>query len=114
LEHPKVDKEPAFAPAAIYKYENLPKRAEERAIQKREEWVTRAFGDVTTTLSNMAAPDVTALLRTLETDLSLVHAAYYTDDECIERIAEWISEKKPEKQAGTEFAELPQPRDAAK
>lgn len=33
------------------------------------------------------------LLRTIEADQTLVHAAYYTDDECIALIAEWIAEK---------------------
>jgi hypothetical protein len=28
---------------------------------------------------------------TIENDETLVHAAYYTDDECIARIADWIS-----------------------
>lgn len=60
--------------------------------------MTQAFGDVTETLSKMAAPDSEALLRMIETDLSLVHAAYYTDDECIERIADWIASKTPRKE----------------
>jgi hypothetical protein len=41
----------------------------------------------------LTAPDLSSLLRLVETDLSLVHAAYYTDDECIERIADWIAGK---------------------
>jgi hypothetical protein len=34
---------------------------------------------------------MTSLLRTIEEDQTLVHAAYYTDDECIARIADWIA-----------------------
>jgi hypothetical protein len=35
--------------------------------------------------------DLTSLLRTVEEDQTPVHAAYYTDDECIARIADWIA-----------------------
>jgi hypothetical protein len=101
---PRAEREPTFAPPDAYKYETLPKKAEQRALAKREKWVTRAFGDVTDTLSKMAAPDVTALLKTLETDLSLVHAAYYIDEECIKRVADWIAGTTPE--ATTEDANL--------
>jgi hypothetical protein len=31
------------------------------------------------------------LLATIEQDLSLIHAAYYVDDDCIARIADWIA-----------------------
>jgi hypothetical protein len=89
FELPKAEREPTFAHPA-YLYEDLPKQAEQRALAKREKWVERAFGDVTQTLPKMATPDLKALLKIVETDLSLVHAACYTDDECIERIADWI------------------------
>ena len=60
---------------------------------KREEWIRHKFGDVTPTFSNgvVTASDLSSFLEKIETDLSLVHAAYYTDDECIERIADWIA-----------------------
>ena len=35
--------------------------------------------------------DMSLLLATIEEDLSLIHAAYYTDDDCIARIADWIA-----------------------
>jgi hypothetical protein len=35
--------------------------------------------------------DIQSLLRTIEEDQTLVYAAYYTDDECIARIADWIA-----------------------
>ena len=35
--------------------------------------------------------DLSLLLKKVEADQSLVHAAYYTDDECIARIADWIA-----------------------
>ena len=56
---------------------------------------SRNFGDVTQTFSKgvVTATDLSSLLEKIETDLSLVHAAYYTDDECIERIADWIAGK---------------------
>lgn len=88
---PPATREPTFAPSAIYKYEDLAQEAEQRAVLKREEWVKRAFGDVAKTLSQMATPDLETLMQIVETDLSLMHAAYYSDDECIERIAAWIA-----------------------
>src|SRR6476646_8896800 len=62
-------------------YEDLPKNVEERALVKREEWIRHNFGDVTQTFSNgvVTASDLSSLLEKIETDLSLVHAAYYTE-----------------------------------
>jgi hypothetical protein len=37
--------------------------------------------------------DVRPILEEIETNESLVHAAYYTDDDCIDRIARWIAGK---------------------
>jgi hypothetical protein len=90
---PKVEMAPTFAPSAIYKFEELPERVLQRALAKREEWVRQNFGEVTKTFSELvvSASDLSSLLKKVETDLSLVHAAYYTDDECIERIADWIT-----------------------
>jgi hypothetical protein len=34
---------------------------------------------------------MTSLLKSVERDETLVHAAYYTDEECIARIADWIA-----------------------
>jgi hypothetical protein len=86
---------PPFACSAIYKYEDLSKAAEQRALGKRTGWLERNFGEVTKTFSQVVvtAADLSSLLRKVETDLSLVHAAYYTDDECINRIADWIAGK---------------------
>jgi hypothetical protein len=90
-----AEREPTFASPAMYKYEDLSTNVEQRALANRDEWIRRNFGDVTKTFSNfvVTASDLSSLLRMVETDLSLVHAAYYTDDECIERIADWIAGK---------------------
>ena len=88
---PAATRLPTFACSDIYEYRDLSKNAEERALSKRDKWAKRFFDDVSKTLSEMATPDLAALLRMVETDLSLVHAAYYTDDECIDLIADWIA-----------------------
>ena len=77
------------------KYEDMPKGAEQRALAVRSTWICHHFGDVSQTFSKMivTSADITSLLRTVEADQSLVHGAYYTDDECIARIADWISGK---------------------
>jgi hypothetical protein len=95
FELPLAEREPTFASQAMYKYEDLPTNVEQRALANRDEWIRRNFGDVTKTFSNfvVTASDLSSLLRMVETDLSLVHAAYYTDDECIWRIADWIAGK---------------------
>jgi hypothetical protein len=95
FELPKAERAPTFACPAIYKYEDLPTNVEQRALSNRDEWIRRNFGAVTETFSKIVvtASDLSSLLRIVETDLSLVHASYYTDDECIERIASWIAGK---------------------
>ena len=102
FEIPHAKREPAFADAVPYQYEDLAKGAEQRALARRDQWLMRNFGEVTKTFSEMivTASDLSTLLRKVETDLSLVHAAYYTDDECIERIADWIAGKAPETETG--------------
>jgi hypothetical protein len=90
---PGIDQRPSHAPQDLVKYENMPEGAEQRALAMRNAWIGRHFGDVTQTFSKVvvSAADITLLLRTVEADQSLVHAAYYTDDECIQRIADWIA-----------------------
>lgn len=92
-ELPQVRQTPAFVSESLFTYENMPHDAERRALQRRASSVGRQLDLATETLSNAAltSTDVTSLLQAIESDLSLVHAAYYTDDECIERIADWIT-----------------------
>ncbi|RXH16892.1 hypothetical protein [Bradyrhizobium guangzhouense] len=90
---PPVEQFPRNIAEKLVKYESMPKGAEERALERRSAWVARHLGSVSETFSKLAvtAADLTALLRTVEEDQSLVHAAYYTDEECISRIADWIA-----------------------
>jgi hypothetical protein len=75
------------------KYENMPTAAEQRALAMRAAWIDRHVSGATQTFSKLVvtSADITLLLRAIAADLSLVHAAYYTDDECIARIADWIA-----------------------
>src|SRR5262245_31121176 len=41
----------------------------------------------------VTSADIKLLLRAIEADEAVVHAAYYIDDECIARIAAWIAAK---------------------
>lgn len=90
---PIIEQHPSDLPQNFVKYENMPECAEQRALVMRNAWIGRHLGDVTQTFSKMVvtAADITSLLREVEADQSLVHAAYYTDDECIARIADWIA-----------------------
>jgi len=91
---PEVKREPSYMPSACFKHEELSGPAVDRAVKLRRDWIDRHFGDTTRTFSNLVvtASDLRDLLKTIEKDLSLVHAFYYTDDECIGRIADWIVE----------------------
>jgi hypothetical protein len=90
---PIIEQFPRHIPQTFVKYEDMPQGAQQRAMEKRSAWIARHLGDVSQTFAKMAitAADISALLRTIEQDQSLVHAAYYTDDECIARIADWIA-----------------------
>ena len=90
---PAIEQYPRNLPEKCVRYENMPMDAEQRAIERRSAWVSRHLGDVSETFAKLAvtASDITSLLHTIESDQTLVHAAYYADDECIARIADWIS-----------------------
>jgi hypothetical protein len=95
LSVPLIEQCPSSIPKTLVKYEDMPHDAEQRAMDGRSAWLARHLGDVSQTFSKLAvnAADLTALLRTVEEDQTLVHGAYYTDDECIGRIADWIAGK---------------------
>jgi rRNA maturation endonuclease Nob1 len=90
---PPIEQYPSYIPQDRLKYENMPEGAEERALAMRNDWINRHLGDVAQTFSKvvLTSADITSLLREVEADQSLVHAAYYTDDECVARVAEWIA-----------------------
>jgi hypothetical protein len=89
---PSVEQRPSYAVGAV-KYENMPAAAEQRALKARSNWVGLHLGDLSQAFARIAitAADITSLLRTVEADQSLVHGAYYSDDDCIARIADWIA-----------------------
>src|SRR5262249_37666396 len=88
-----IDQQLSYASKNFAKYENIPKGAEERALARRSTWVVRHLGTTSEMFSMLVvtSADITSLLRDIEEDQSIVHAAYYTDDECIARIADWIA-----------------------
>ncbi|MEH2563456.1 hypothetical protein [Bradyrhizobium sp. AZCC 2289] len=90
---PLVEQHPSYIEKNFITYENMPMGAQQRALATRSAWIGRHFGDVTETLAKLVitSADISLLLRSIESDQSLVHAAYYTDDECIARIADWIA-----------------------
>src|SRR5262249_43760596 len=90
---PLIEQHPSSVPGVTY--ENMPTGAEQRALAMRGAWIHRHLNDVAQTFSKLVvtSADITLLLRAIEADQTLVHAAYYTDDECIARIADWIAAK---------------------
>jgi rRNA maturation endonuclease Nob1 len=73
----------------------MPAGAQERALAKRGAWIDRHLDNIAQTFSKLVvtSADITMLQHAIEADQTLVHAAYYTDDECVARIADWIAAK---------------------
>jgi hypothetical protein len=90
---PKVSRQPNYFPSGSFLYEELPQHVSERALDRRDTTLGQEIKTVTSLLERqeLTAGDVSGLLRDLETNVTLVHAAYYTDDESIDRIARWIA-----------------------
>lgn len=92
---PLIEPDPSRILGNFVKYENMPTGSQQRALAMRGAWIDRHLNDVAQTLSKLVvtSADITLLLRAIEADQTLVHAAYYTDDECVARIADWIAGK---------------------
>jgi len=92
---PRIERYPSSVPSNFVTYENMPMGAQQRAQAKRGAWIDRHLNNVAQTFSKLVvtSADITLLLRAIEADPTLVHAAYYTDQECIARIADWIAAK---------------------
>jgi hypothetical protein len=90
---PRIEQYPSSVPGVTY--ENMPAGAQQRALAKRGAWIDRHVDNIAQTFSKLVvtSADITMLQHAIEADQTLVHAAYYTDDECIARIADWIAAK---------------------
>jgi len=90
---PLIEQDPSSILGNFVKYENMPTAAQQRALAMRGAWIDRHLNNVAQTFSKLVvtSADITLLLRAIAADQTLVHAAYYTDDECIARIADWIA-----------------------
>jgi uncharacterized membrane protein len=93
---PEIGQRPHYGSEHLVLYEDMPIGAERRALNKRSDWLRSHFGDVSETFARLAitTADIKSLLHIIAKDQTLVHAAYYTDDECIARIADWIAGKQ--------------------
>jgi hypothetical protein len=92
---PRIQQYPGWLPKDLVKFENMPAASEQRALAGRQAWINIHFGNVTELFSKMVVtpPEMAKLLVDIEANPVLVHAAYYMDDECIARIADWIADK---------------------
>ena len=90
---PLIEQDPSRILGNFVKYENMPTGSQQRALAMRGAWIDRHLNDVAQTFSKLVvtSADMILLLRAIEADQTLVHAAYYTDDESIARIADWIA-----------------------
>jgi hypothetical protein len=90
---PRIEQHPSILPGVTYK--NMPAGAQQRALAKRGAWIDRHLDNIAQTFSKLVvtSADIALLQHAIEADQTLVHAAYYTDDECIAQIADWIAAK---------------------
>jgi hypothetical protein len=90
---PMIDQCPTAMPKNWVRYETIPLEAKQRAMNSLSTWLIRQLGDLTETFSRLAITtvDLSALLRSVESDQTLIHGVYYTDDACIAQIADWIA-----------------------
>jgi hypothetical protein len=90
---PKVLLAPDSGPLAGSRFEELPLTIIQALEERRGLGIVRQIPKVTelfsATRSDMT--DVITLLKEIEDDVTLLHAAYYTEDVCIHRIAKWIA-----------------------
>jgi hypothetical protein len=105
---PAIERCPSSVPGVTY--ENMPTGAQQRALAKRGDWIHRHLNDVSETFSKLVvtSADIKLLLSAIEADHTLVHAAYYTDDDCIGRIADWIAAKDDMRSSTAIAAEMRQ------
>ncbi|WP_296201990.1 hypothetical protein [uncultured Hyphomicrobium sp.] len=98
---PEVTTVPQRAGGTQFIFEAMPAAVETRAMAARSGWINSHLGSAADLFSNLVltASDVADLLQHIERDQSLVHAAYYTDDDCVERIARWIEQHSTRQQA---------------
>jgi hypothetical protein len=96
FELPRVEQLPKFRLDCITSYEELPTGVLERAMLKRGDKIVGHLRDVSDKLENLVVtvPDITSWLREAAGNQHLIHASYYTDDECIARIADWIAGRR--------------------
>jgi hypothetical protein len=92
---PRIERYPSSVPGNFVIYENMPMGAQQRALARRGAWIDRHLNNAAQTFSKLVvtSADITLLQRAIEADQTLVHAAYYSDPECIARIADWIAAK---------------------
>ena len=88
---PTIERRPSYVPQTFVRCENIPEVAERHALDERRAWIGRGLDDATQTFSAVAPADIHSLLRKIAADPLLVHAAYYSDERCIARIADWIA-----------------------
>jgi hypothetical protein len=89
---PAIKQHPTNVHAEV---ENISAAVEIVALKNRSAWIERHIADASETFSKLTvtSDDRDELLRMIEADQTLVHAAYYTDGECVARIADWIAAK---------------------
>jgi hypothetical protein len=92
----KLQMKPPQLDASRCRYEELSPHVIDRVIRERDARVAQRIGIATSLFSaeQIATKDVLKALIDIERDITLVHASYYTQEECIDRIALWIARRQ--------------------
>lgn len=90
---PKVQTLPDKAGSASFSQAWMPADAQARALEVRSHGIARHVGSAATVLTRIAlsAEEISDLLGEIEADQTLVHAAYYQDERCLQQLADWLA-----------------------
>jgi hypothetical protein len=93
-----VSQKPSSIAEGFYRCEPLPAAAEKRALARRQQGLSGALDIVAEAFvrPRLSLVEGEEILRVIGGKTDLVHAAYYMEPECLDRMAHWIARKEEE------------------
>ena len=90
---PTVQREPIYF-ATWAKYEDIEPDVAQSAMVKRGDWMAKHLHRISEQFAKrrVTSIDISLLWQEIDSDQTLVHSAYFTDEICIRRIADWIAD----------------------
>jgi hypothetical protein len=92
---PQLAQQPGYIASNLVQLQDLPSPVKNRVMKKRRVDIGEGADGVADILSAelLTSPEITKALKAVFRKVSLIHAAYYVEDECVDMIAEWIAER---------------------